>query len=522
MAPADDRVLGMRSFNTTGPCKPALHYVLPPMERAPTAIELIRGETYLAVSGPRQSGKTSLVGALVDTVNAEGWARAALLSCEPADQKYGVTTIDEAERALIPMWLEVLRHQLPDVDWPTWRMLQQESEAGFRLGISLARLARASDRPLVLVLDEVDCLARIPFGRLLRQVREGFVRRPGGFPHSIVLSGMRHLRDHDIAMGGDGSGSPFNIVEFITLGGFSREELVRLYAQHTADTGQRFDDAALDLVWSQTRGQPWLVNAIARLCVQELVPDRDQAIAPSHVEEAIHRIETRHPTHLASLAHRLAEERVLRVVAPVVVGDAPRVSSEDERYAVELGILERGPMDRLRPANPIYARALLRLFAEPERKALASLAPTWLVDGQIDLERLKENFLAYWARHRDMMKDRVSHPESVAHFGLMTYLDRVANGGGRVDREFAVGSGRLDLLLVHGTLKLPIEVKVHRDHGGDPVPQGLEQLDRYCAGLGVGDAWLVVFDQRTGATGTRLESEQVVTPGGRRVLVVRA
>ncbi len=65
-------------------------------------------------------------------------------------------------------------------------------------------------------------------------------------------------------------------------------------------------------------------------------------------------------------------------------------------------------------------------------------------------------------------------------------------------------------------------VKVHRDHDGDPVQQGLEQLDRYCAGLRVDTGWLVVFDQRKTATGTRLEPEEVVTPGGRKVLVVRA
>jgi len=64
--------------------------------------------------------------------------------------------------------------------------------------------------------------------------------------------------------------------------------------------------------------------------------------------------------------------------------------------------------------------------------------------------------------------------------------------------------------------------KIHRDHGGDPVPSGTEQLDRYCAGRNIERAWLVVFDQRTGASGTRLESEEVVTAGGRRVLVVRA
>jgi hypothetical protein len=233
--------------------------------------------------------------------------------------------------------------------------------------------------------------------------------------------------------------------------------------------------------------------------------------------------EASNPAHLTSLAARLAEDRVMNVVAPVVVGDAPKAASDDVRYSLELGVVTRGTYDRLEAANPIYARALLKLATEGERETLSAWTPTWLDDaGRLDLGRLRDNFLAFWALHRDMMKERIHYPEAVAHFGLMTYLDRVANGGGRVEREFSVGRGRLDLLLVHGDVRLPIEVKVHRDRGPDPVPEGLAQLDRYCDGLRVDTAWLVVFDQRQAATGTRLEHEEVATPGGRKVLVVRA
>ena len=35
------------------------------------------------------------------------------------------------------------------------------------------------------------------------------------------------------------------------------------FAQHTAETGQGFTPEALDTVWEQSRGQPWLVNALA-------------------------------------------------------------------------------------------------------------------------------------------------------------------------------------------------------------------------------------------------------------------
>jgi hypothetical protein len=512
----------MRTFNTTGPCDPAHHYALPSLERSARALPLIRGMSYLNISGPRQSGKTSLLKALAENINGEGWARAVLLTCEAASERAGVTDLGDAERRMVEQWHSILRRAFPSVAWSTPEQILSVGP-GARIGRAFGDWATESDRPLVLIVDEIDSLAREPFLSMLSQLRAEFPNRPRNFPFSVVLAGMRSLRDHDIALGGTGRGSPFNIVEFLTVTNFTREEIRVLYSQHTTETGQRFSDDALAFVWDQTRGQPWLVNAIARSCVTELVTDVRSAVEAPHVEEAIRRLEAARPTHLVSLAARLEEERVLRVVAPVVVGDAPEAPLDDRRYAIELGLLTPTGQDGLEPSNPIYARALLRLVTERPRLTLAQYAPTWLDGGgHVDLVKLREAFLTFWAQHRGMLAGVIPYAEAVPHFGLMTWLDRVANGGGRVDREFAVGRGRLDLLLVHGELRLPIEVKVHRDDRGDPVPEGLVQLDRYCAGLRVDTGWLVVFDQRSGATGTRLECEEVVTEGGRTVTVIRA
>ena len=513
----------MREFNITGPCKPSLHYILPPLERAPTVLRRIRAESYLAVSGPRQSGKTSLLRSVVDAINADGWARAVLVSCESAGQRANVVEIGDAERVMLEAWHGALTETSPEVTWPAVASFL-ELGAGGRVRAALAAWARASDRPLVVVVDEVDTLARGPFVSMLSQIRSGFPRRPEFFPHSIVLAGMRNLRDYDIALGGAGNGSPFNIVESVSVGSFSRDELVRLYAQHTAETGQGFTEAAIELAWNQTRGQPWLVNAIARICVMELVTDTSQAVDAEHIEEAIRRIEAGSTTHLTSLAQRLSEPRVMNVVAPAISGrDLSGVSADDIRYVRELGVLEECGDGELVAANPIYARSLMRALAEPVRSTVAALVPAWRrADGSIDLDKLRGAFLEFWSQHGRTLDPLVTRHEVVPHIVLMAWLDRVANGGGRVDRELAVSRGRLDLLLRHRNLRLPIEVKVHLDGRVDPVPQGLVQLDRYCEGLRVDCGWLVVFDQRTGASGTRLESEDVITAGGRRVLVIRA
>jgi hypothetical protein len=109
----------------------------------------------------------------------------------------------------------------------------------------------------------------------------------------------------------------------------------------------------------------------------------------------------------------------------------------------------------------------------------------------------------------------------------MAYLQRIVNGGGYIDREYAAGRGRIDLCvrwpLPDGRLqRVALELKVWRDGRGDPLEEGLEQLGRYLDRLGLEEGTLVIFDQRRDAPpfasrGAR-ESRMVAR---RRILVLR-
>ena len=106
----------------------------------------------------------------------------------------------------------------------------------------------------------------------------------------------------------------------------------------------------------------------------------------------------------------------------------------------------------------------------------------------------------------------------------MAFLHRVANGGGTLEREYAIGSDRMDLLLRYGDEQLAIELKVWREGRSDPLPAGLRQLDSYLAGLGLDTGWLVIFDQRYGLAplAERTEATTATTPGGRTITVITA
>jgi hypothetical protein len=128
--------------------------------------------------------------------------------------------------------------------------------------------------------------------------------------------------------------------------------------------------------------------------------------------------------------------------------------------------------------------------------------------------------------HGEPLLKTSPYHEAAAHLVLMSFLDRVANGGGVVEREYAAGSGRLDLWLRHRSVTLAIEVKVWAPGEPDPLAEGLEQIDQYCARLQPNAAWLVLFDRRPGGKRRKTplpgEPKTKRTPGGQKVLVIRA
>ena len=145
---------------------------------------------------------------------------------------------------------------------------------------------------------------------VLRQLRSNYPKRPHAFPKSLALIGLRDVRDYKVASGGStrlNTASPFNIkVESLTMRNFTLEEVTQLYDQHTADTGQRFAPGAIARAFELTQGQPWLVNALARQVVEDIVPDPSATIAIEHINIAKEILIQRQDTHLDSLANDCA------------------------------------------------------------------------------------------------------------------------------------------------------------------------------------------------------------------------
>ncbi len=514
----------MRFFNTAGVCKPDIHYLLPPERRLPEVRGLIEQQAYFVMHAPRQVGKTTALHTLARALTAEGRFAAVLVSME-SGQPF-CDDVGMAERAMLAGWRAPAEAWLPpDLRPPPW----PDAAPGARLGAALGAWSRACTRPLVIFLDEIDALRDPALSSVLRQLRDGHTQRPQSFPWALALVGMRDVRDYKSGSGAgkrSGSASPFNIKErSLTMREFTAAEVAELYAQHTTATGQAFEEAAVARAFDLTQGQPWLVNSLAKVAVEELVIDRSAPVTLAAIDRSKDVLIQRQETHLDSLAERLREERVRRVIAPILAGGViDDVPDDDRRFVVDLGLVRRGGDGGLEIANPIYREVLPRTLAQGVIDSLPRIAATWLdASGTLDRDRLLTAFMAFWREHGEALMGAAPYSEVAAQLVMMAFLSRVTNGGGSIEREYALGRGRIDLCVRYRDQRVGIELKAWRTGQRDPMPKGLSQLDEYLESLGENTGWLVVFDQRAGRPppSKRMRATKKKTPAGRRVTVVR-
>ena len=496
--------------------------MLPPRARLSARVDpLVERGLYFVLHAPRQSGKTTLLHALAGDLNGGGRYTALVTTVEVLQQE----TSTAIANTLITERIVNDARRLPRAQRPP-DPAAIKADARHRLGRFLADWSEACPRPLVLFIDEIDCLSNDVLVNVLRQLRAGHTARPAPFPHCVALVGLRNVRDYKVQLRADGdslgTASPFNVKsDSLTLRNFTADEVEALVGQHGDDTGQVITTGAARAAWTATRGQPWLVNAVARQLVEHEVTDRNVPIEPGDVERAVEAVIERRDTHLDSLVDKLRDPRVRRVIEPVLVGDllSPDVFDDDLQYVRDLGLIETEPNIEL--ANPIYREVIPRALTFVTQRTIALDTERFVnADGTLDMNVLLRDFQRFFRAHAESWLDRFEYREAGPHLVLMAWLQRIVNGGGRITREFAIGSGRADLVVEWQSRRYAIELKIRR--GDHTIDDGVAQLGRYLERLDAHQGWLVVFDRRATVSWDAKLFERQIESAGRVIHVFGA
>ncbi len=519
-----------RFFCTEGPIRPERHYHVPPLQRIDLdAVRRLIGQwRYFVLHAPRQTGKTTALLALRDTLNAGGEYRCVYVNVEIGQAAR--EDVSAAMRAILDrLALEAERtlgdHTLAEL-WPS--ALAAAGGIGALLN-TLTRWAEADPKPIVLLIDEVDTLVGDTLIALLRQLRNGYPDRPHRFPQSVILCGVRDVRDYRIQSTREKSvvtgGSAFNVkATSRRLGDFSRDEVRLLLAQHTADTGQRWTDDAERETWALTAGQPWLVNALAQAAVDD--QPVGEPVTATAIDRAREQLVLRRDTHLDQLADKLEEPRVRRVIELLLSGgqSAADIPRDDLDYVHDLGLIRIN--GSVSVANPIYREVIPRELTYTTEATLVGEA-AWYIDddGSLQADRLMAAFQAFFREHSEHWVERFQYKEAGPQLLLQAFLQRIVNSGGRIEREYGLGRMRTDLLIVWpsggGTPAQRIVVECKLLHGSlvRTVEQGLAQTRAYLDRCGAGEGHLIIFDRTPGKPWDAKLYRRRETAGGTTITV---
>lgn len=502
-----DSLLTGRFFCKAGPVKKEKHYCIEPLSRIDLdeMRSLIHQEKYFILHAPRQTGKTSYMLALMEYLNRESKYICLYTNFENA----------QASRENVPAAIRtILSGMAADANYylsdsfieEKWEQIFSKSGEFAALEHTLMKWCEHSEKPVVLFIDEVDSLVGDTLISVLRQLRSGYPKRPRLFPQSIVLCGVRDIRDYRMYSDEKKSmitgGSAFNIKDkSLRMGCFTREEIKTLYEQHTEETGQRFDAGVFPLVWELTEGQPWLVNALGYELCFEMKEGRDRSlpITAPLVEQAKENLILRRETHLDQLADKLKEERVLGVLEPILSGsvEGKKIPDDHIDYVMDLGLIKRE--GGLKIANRIYKEVIPRQLTYSAQLTINEESSWYTAeDGRLDMDKLLTSFQDFFRKHSGHWLKNLNYLEAGPQLLLQAFLQRIVNSGGRIEREYGLGRERTDLLVIWnypgGVQEVVIELKIRYGKLETTIQKGLEQTRGYMDTCGTTEGYLLVFD----------------------------
>ncbi len=501
-------------FNNAGPSVLGKHYVIDPLQRIDIdAIEtLIAQERYFVLHAPRQTGKTTCLLAFMHYLNQRGHYQALYANIEAAqavrhDVTRGINTI-------VSVIARAARLYLRDEALLLWvREQSSKIHANDLLTTVLEHWTIQADKPTVLMLDEVDALVGDTLISLLRQIRAGYAQRPDAFPQTIILCGVRDVRDYRIQTQHQEiitGGSAFNIkAESLRLGNFSEAEVLALWQQHTEASGQTFATEIFPELWQDTRGQPWLVNALGYELTWRMKHLRDPEVPITLQDywQARENLIQSRTTHLDQLTDKLKEPRVHGVIAALLSGEVGNetLAIDDVQYVTDLGLIESSP--QLRLSNRIYQEVIPRELTWTRQITIAHEQAWYLTEQRcINMPKLLTAFQQFFRENADAWIERFDYKEAGPQLLLQAFLQRIINGGGRISREYGLGRKRTDLFIewpvseadgYYGEVqRIVLELKILYKSLETTVQEGLVQTADYANQCGADEAHLLIFDRR--------------------------
>ncbi len=260
----------MRRFTSYGPVDSSEHFCVERRELIEQCVRQLVGNPeksghFFTIWAPRQAGKTWLMRRAIQEIRAQHGDRFAI----GALSMQGLLKADDGDGVFFHCVPAMFREGFAfkpaaPAGWDEWR--EQFSREG---GLF--------DKPLILLIDEFDALPPAVIDSLVNGFRKIYLAREGYTLHGLALIGVRAVLGVDSPRG-----SPFNVQRSLHVPNLTREEVVEMFGQYQAESGQAVLPEVVETVYTMTRGQPGLVGWLGELLTEKYNPGQGQPITLEH------------------------------------------------------------------------------------------------------------------------------------------------------------------------------------------------------------------------------------------------
>ncbi len=489
-----------RIFETSGLVNPSTSYYVPlenvtntRKEDIKTMIDMGR---YFSIFAPRQSGKTTFFKETCKQLHKDPTYVAITLSFQDYKDLDKTRFYQLIEQALYEKLIDRLKEVKCEKTPAVQELLNGHrltDHISFRmLFVKLNRLIQF--KKIVIFIDEFDGSPEEElenFLNALRSLYQDYKDVKQKALYSIGLVGIRNITK--LVVGGV---SPFNIADQVELPPFSLQHIHDLFVQYTAETNQPFTAGAIQEIYQETAGQPWLVNRLATILTKDVKYATTEPIDEQDVDKSLRILLSERNDHFNNLYEKAKQykETFIEIVFDHV---KYMPDDEDQSWLEQYGLIKNSGGHAI-VANPIYKSRYTATFFK-EVQAIEDIQPEGyeLPGGKLDMENILLDFEQYIAQVgvNAFYKEKKPY-EKTGHFLLTAWLYQFVRGGaGELRFELRTGLGRTDVLLTYKKVKYIIETKLNKQNLGRTVEQALKQIQKkYMAPENVDEGYLVIFD----------------------------
>jgi hypothetical protein len=516
-----------KTFNITGKCFPAQHYMADVSEKITKTIRMVEHGDYFIINRPRQYGKTTALYAIADALRKTGDYIVLNTSFEGVGDLF-FSDEKNFSQELIRHWEKYASVTAPE--WTSW-LSEQSPKMNSLQDIErlITQLVTKTDKKVVLLIDEVDKSSNNQlFVSFLAMLRSKFLERDVFKTfHAVVLAGVHDVKSLKLKLRPDEEqklNSPWNIAaDFNVNMNLLVPEILPMLKEYAQDRKVTLDAQNIaEMLFFYTSGYPFLVSKICKIFDEMILPTKTERIwTVEDVEIAISLLLNENNPNFDTLAKNLENYPDLFAMAQSLVIEGETIPFNSLDPTINLGLLHGifAKNGSLKIHNRIYNEIIsnymtTRLIKQRMGNPNAPVGGTFnLANGSLDMEKVLIRFQLlmqeeYSKHERDFL-------ERNGRLVFLAFLKPILNGIGYTFKEPQISEERrLDIIITYLQSKYLVEMKIWR---GDKAHQkGVIQLADYLDKQGLDQGYLVIFDH----SAVKNWEKKRIRKAGKRILAI--